>query len=71
MKITMKRKRNDSTTNTTGNSMANKILCLQSGSNVEVRLDDGKWYLLNIIIHLILTITKILNTNSFIVFFFK
>lgn len=34
----MKRKRNESTT------ISNKILCLQNGSNVEVQLDDGKWF---------------------------
>jgi hypothetical protein len=34
----MKRKRNESTT------VSNKILCLQNGSNVEVQLEDGKWF---------------------------
>lgn len=36
----MKRKRYESTT------ISNKILCLQNGSNVEVQLDDGKWFVL-------------------------
>jgi len=34
----MKRKRYEST------AISNKILCLQNGSNVEVQLDDGKWF---------------------------
>jgi hypothetical protein len=34
----MKRKRNEPTT------VSNKILCLQNGSNVEVQLEDGKWF---------------------------
>ncbi len=36
--INMKRKRHEST------PISNKILCLQNGSNVEVQLDDGKWF---------------------------
>ena len=37
----MKRKRNESTT------ISNKNVCLQNGSNVEVQLEDGKWFVKN------------------------
>jgi hypothetical protein len=47
----MKRKRLESTT------LSNKILCLQNGSNVEVQLDDGKWFVFIFI-----------DKNSFLVF---
>ena len=40
----MKRKRHDSTTGSGTPTLSNKILCLQNGSNVEVQLDDGKWF---------------------------
>lgn len=43
----MKRKRNDSSTaNSNEKPIPTKILCLQSGSHVEVQLNDGKWWVL-------------------------
>lgn len=50
----MKRKRNESTT------ISNKILCLQNGSNVEVQLNDGKWFV---------EYNLVLFENIFILFF--
>ena len=43
----MKRKRNDSIVSTPvspTNHLPTKILNLQNGSNVEIQLDDGKWF---------------------------